>query len=43
MPVYKVTDRITNQVDTFSTFEVAWAFAQTLSSYDMEFTITIQP
>ena len=43
MPTYTVTDHTTNQVDTFTTFNVAWAFAQTLSSYSMTFTITAQP
>jgi len=43
MPTYTVTNTTTNKVDTFDTFNVAWAFAQTLSSYAMTFTITPQP
>ena len=41
--VYIVTDLITCEIHTFTTYNVAWAFAQTLDSYDMTFTITPQP
>ena len=41
--MYQVIDLTTQETHTFTTYNVAWAFAQTLSSYTMRFTITPQP
>ena len=43
MPSYTVHDLLLNEDHSFTTFNVAWAFAQTLSSYSMKFTITPPP
>ena len=39
LSLFAVIDLVTHETHTFTTYNVAWAFAQTLSSYSMTFTV----